>query len=316
MVRVKSMQAAGVIKKLPTAFWMILFITLFFSLVDPSYFRLSNFNSVLIQSIPLMILAFGQTLIILTQGTDLSLGAQVSFVTVFWMYLARAGVPMYLAGLLAIATVMVAGMINGIVVAKGKIQPFIATLGMQNILYSLSLLLTSGASIYYYHEIFIKISEGTLFGIRNIIWVLIIVFSFTWIVLRKTRFGTSITAIGGNAEALTLAGQNADRSLIKTYVFAAFLAGISGIITASRVESGQPVVAMGWEFDAVAASLLGGASLRKGKGGVVGTIFGVLLIQTLKNGLNILGIASIYHNAFIGSLVLLSIILDSIVQDN
>ena len=139
-------------------------------------------------------------------------------------------------------------------------------------------------------------------------------FILVWIVLRKTKFGTNIRGLGGNREALALAGISPVKNLIKTYAFAGFIAGIAGIITLCRVESGQPTVASGWEFQAVAATLLGGTSLREGKGGVTGTIFGVLLITIVKNGLNIIGIRSIYQNAIIGSIVLTAIIVDAIIR--
>lgn len=130
----------------------------------------------------------------------------------------------------------------------------------------------------------------------------------------EDTFGTNIHGLGGNKEALVLAGISPVKYLIKTYAFAGFIAGIAGIITLCRVESGQPIVATGWEFQAVAATLLGGSSLREGKGGVTGTIFGVLLIQIIKNGLNVIGVQSIMQNAIIGSIVLAAIIIDAVVR--
>jgi ribose transport system permease protein len=130
------------------------------------------------------------------------------------------------------------------------------------------------------------------------------------LLLYRTKFGTNIFALGGNAEALSLAGVSTGRSLIKTYAYAGLLAGICGIITACRVESAQPTVGAGWEFDAMAAVLLGGTSFIEGKGGLTGTIFGVLLIKILQNGMNLAGINALYQNALIGSVVLIAIIMD------
>lgn len=302
------------LKNIPPVAYMLIVIITVFSFMDPHYFSFSNFRNVLIQSTPLMILAFGQTCIVLTQGTDLSLGAQVSFVTVFTVFLAQRGIILEVAMIIAVLCTVLIGAINGTIVAKGNIPPFIATYGMQNIVNSISLLLTAGSSIYFSSFTYRIVTETTILMIPLMVWVAVVVFIIVWIVLKKTKFGTNIHGLGGNKEALVLAGISPVKCLIKIYAFAGFIAGIAGIITLCRVESGQPIVATGWEFQAVAATLLGGSSLREGKGGVTGTIFGVLLIQIIKNGLNVIGVQSIMQNAIIGSIVLAAIIIDAVVR--
>lgn len=302
------------LKNIPPVAYMLIVIITVFSFMDPHYFSFSNFRNVLIQSTSLMILAFGQTCIVLTQGTDLSLGAQVSFVTVFTVFLAQRGIILEVAMIIAVLCTVLIGAINGTIVAKGNIPPFIATYGMQNIVNSISLLLTAGSSIYFSSFTYRIVTETTILMIPLMVWVAVVVFIIVWIVLKKTKFGTNIHGLGGNKEALVLAGISPVKCLIKTYAFAGFIAGIAGIITLCRVESGQPIVATGWEFQAVAATLLGGSSLREGKGGVTGTIFGVLLIQIIKNGLNVIGVQSIMQNAIIGSIVLAAIIIDAVVR--
>ena len=302
------------LKNIPPVAYMLIVIITVFSCMYPPYFSFSNFRNVLIQSTPLMILAFGQTCIVLTQGTDLSLGAQVSFVTVFTVFLAQRGIILEVAMIIAVLCTVLIGVINGTIVAKGNIPPFIATYGMQNIVNSISLLLTAGSSIYFSSFTYRIVTETTILMIPLMVWVAVVVFIIVWIVLKKTKFGTNIHGLGGNKEALVLAGISPVKYLIKTYAFAGFIAGIAGIITLCRVESGQPIVATGWEFQAVAATLLGGSSLREGKGGVTGTIFGVLLIQIIKNGLNVIGVQSIMQNAIIGSIVLAAIIIDAVVR--
>ncbi len=302
------------LKRIPPVAYMLIVIIVVFSFLDPNYLSFSNFKNVLIQATPLMILAFGQTCIVLTQGTDLSLGAQVSFVTVFTVFLAQRGIILEVAMIISVLCTMLIGAINGIIVAKGNIPPFIATYGMQNIVNSISLLLTAGSSIYFSSFTYRIVTETTILFIPLMVWVAVIVFLIVWIVLKKTKFGTNIHGLGGNREALVLAGISPVKCLVKTYAFAGIIAGIAGIITLCRVESGQPIVANGWEFQAVAATLLGGTSLREGKGGVTGTILGVLLIQIIKNGLNVIGVQSIMQNAIIGSIVLAAIIIDAVVR--
>lgn len=295
---------------------MLLLMVVVFSFMSPNYLTVANFRNVLIQATPLMIVAFGQTCIVLTQGTDLSLGALVSFTTVFSAWLAnKAGIPIGIAIILAICVTTLLGVINGIVVAHGKVPPFIATYGMQNIANSLSLLLTSGASIYFYSPFYQFVTEKNIIGLPIMVWAAALVFLMVYIVLNRTKFGAYIHGIGGNREALELAGINVKRVHVATFAFAAFIAGIAGFITLCRVESGQPTVATGWEFQAVAASLLGGSSLREGKGNVTGTILGVLMIQMIKNGLNVSGVKAIMQNAIIGSVVLAAIIIDALIRN-
>ncbi|WP_312642493.1 ABC transporter permease [Hydrogenoanaerobacterium sp.] len=302
------------IKNLPPVVWMLLVLVTVFSITTPNYFALSNLRNILVQSVALMILAFAQTLIVLTQGTDLSLGAQVSLVTVLWVFLAKAGVNIYLSAVMAVAATVLVGVINGLLVAKGKIPPFIATFGMQNILGSISLLLTAGSSIYFSHYIFRFVTETVILFIPLPVWIAAAMFGLTWVLLYRTKFGINIFGLGGNQEALTLAGVNTVKCYVKTYAYAGFLAGICGLLTACRVESGQPIVGTGWEFEAVAATLLGGTSLREGKGGIAGTISGVLLLTVLRNGLNVSGVSAMYQNAIIGIIVLLAIVIDAMVR--
>jgi len=302
------------IKNVPPVVWIIILMVAMFSLSSPNYLEFKNLTNILVQSVPLMLVAFAQTLIVLTQGTDLSLGAQVSFVTVAWVFMLQMGIPALPAAIIAVASSVCVGAVNGLVVSKGKIPPFIATLGMQNILNSVSLLLTAGASIYFSHNIFIRVTETKILAIPLPVWIAAAMFILTWVLLYKTKLGANIFGLGGNPEALVLAGVNVVKTSVKIYAFAGFLTGISGLLTVCRLESGQPIVGAGWEFEAVAATLLGGTSLREGRGGVSGTIFGVLLITILKNGINVAGVPSLYQNAIIGLIILASIVIDATVR--
>ena len=162
--------------RIPPVLWMIIIMVAAFGTIQPSYLELSNLRNILIQSVPLFILALGQTLIVLTQGTDLSLGAQVSFTTVMWIWLANKGVSLWIGAPIVIIMTTLIGAINGTLVGKGKLMPFIATLGMQNILNSVSLLLTSGSSIYFDSDFFSRFSDGRVLFIPNPVFVAGIMF--------------------------------------------------------------------------------------------------------------------------------------------
>ncbi len=305
---------AAWLKGLPPGLWMLLLLVLIYGTLSSTFLTWPNITSVVRQAVPLMILAFGQTLIVLTQGTDLSLGMQASFVTVTWVTLATLGLNIYVAAALAVLSTVLIGSVNGLLVAKGKIPPFIATFGMQNIVMSASLLITGGASIYFYHPVFEFVMESRIWFLPTPVFIAALAFTLTWVLLYRTQFGTNIFGLGGNQEALSLAGVSITRAYVKTYAYVGFLAGVCGLVTACRVESGQPIVGMGWEFEAVAATLLGGTSLREGRGGVAGTILGVLLLAVLRNGLNHVGVSAIYQNAIIGTVVMLAIVTDALIR--
>lgn len=299
------------LRSIPPAVWMMLVLIIFFGSQVKNYFSVSNFVNILIQSMPLLIVACGQTLVVLIQGTDLSLGASVSMVTILWMVFLQKNIPMAIAILLAIACAVVGGILNGIIIAKGHLPPFIATLGMQNIMASIALVLSNGSSIYFDHPIYKIIGSGTFLFIPVSVCIGLLCFIGTWVLQKKTRTGAKIIALGGNQEAVSLSGASVIKNTIFVFAFAGLMAGIAGIVLGSRIQSGNPIAGNGFEFNSVAAVLLGGTSMREGRGSVAGTIFGVLLIQILKSGLNQMAVSSIYQSALIGGVVLAAIILDA-----
>ncbi len=304
------------IKKAPPAIWMVLLLLVVFGFTTNNFLTTENFINIAVQCAPLFVIACGQTMVVLIQGTDLSLGASLNMVTVVWVFLMRAQIPVLPATLIAILTAVIAGLINGVVVSKLKLPIFIATLGMANILNSIALTISNGASIYYPVEIHKLIAKSGFLGIPNIVWIAILCFVVTWILLNLTRFGSRVRSLGGNAEALRFAGFSIDKATIQVFTFTGLMAGIAGIMLSSRIESGNPIVGNGFEFNSVAAVLLGGTSMREGRGGIVGTIFGVLFVQILKNGLVMMNVSSIYQSAIIGFVVLFAIIIDAYIRRN
>lgn len=302
------------IRALPPVVYMLLVLLIGFRFASDRFLSLNNIGNILLQASPLMILAFGQTLVVLSQGTDLSVGAQISFVTVIWVVMARAGVPMVFAAVLAVCSACLIGALNGLIVAKGRIPPFIATFGMQSILSGAALLLSGDASVTHPSNLYIIVMESTLFGIRIPIYLTAGLFLLTWILLYRTRFGTNIFGLGGNPEALVLAGVNTTQIYIKVYLYAGLLAGIAGLLTACRIESGHPTVGIGMEFESIAATLLGGTSLREGKGSLKNTIYGVMLLAVIKNGLNLTGISAVYQSFVIGMIMLFALVIDALIR--
>lgn len=300
--------------QIPPAVWIIILLILFFGTQVEGFFSGSNLRTFLITASPLLVLSFGQTLVIMTQGTDLSVGSIISAVSVLWVLLMKSGLSTGSAMVISVLFGGVAGLINGFLVAKLKIPAFIATLGTQNIFASVALVLSDNTTIHISKNIFSDITYGSFLGIPFCVWIAIVCFLITLVILKRTRFGMKIVALGGNSEALNLAGSNVALNMILAFVFAGFMAGVSGILMACRIESGNPLAGDGYEFNSIAAVLLGGTSMRDGNGTVVGTIFGVFLIQIVKTGLNQIGLESIYQNALIGGVVLLAIIVDACIK--
>lgn len=310
----KEKKVRTFLRKCPPVVYMLIILIIFFSIREPNYFSAKNFRNVLIQCSPLMILGFAQTMVVLTGGTNLSLNAVVNIVTVLSVFMALNGVPLVLAMLISVIAAVGIGIFTGFLIAKGHMPAFIATYGVQNVFNALALTLTGGASIYYSSDLYHKVYGSSFLFIPFPVCVVIVMFIFTWLLLNKSRLGMQIRALGGNREALKLAGVNVVRSEVTVYAVAGLLGGIAGLLALCRVESGQPTVANGWEFQSVAAAILGGSSFKEGKGGVTGTIFGVLLIQIAQNGLNVIGVQAIYQSVLVGSIVLAAIIIDAFVR--
>lgn len=310
----QKLKLRAAVSRTPPALYMLLVLFIIFGTTVDSYFTFKNFSNVLNQSATLLVLACGQTLIVLMQGTDLSLGFMLSALSVSWIWLLNLGVPMWLSILLVLLLGGLCGLLNGVLVSKLHLPVFIVTLGTQNIFRSIALLISDSSTIYFSHPIFRTIGKGPFLGLTYTVWIALACFALTWFMLRRTTFGSRVTALGGNQEALTLAGSSVSANTIKAFVYCGFMAAVSGLLLTCRIESGNPLGGNGYEFNSVAAVLLGGTSMREGRGGVGGTILGVLLIQILKSGLNMMGISSIYQNALVGAVVLLAIILDAIVK--
>lgn len=303
-----------ILRRLPPAFYITILLMLVFGSLTENYFTFGNMEVILRQAAPLLVIACGQTVIVLTQGTDLSLGSIVSLVCVLWILLLNLGLPMALSVGICLLASLLCGLANGQIAGKLKIPVFITTLGTQNIFRSIALLLCGSLTIYHSDPIFRTVAKTGFLHITWSTWIALLMFALTAFLLRQTTFGLKIRALGGNEEALTVSGASVDRTRIAAFAYAGLMAGIGGLLICCRIESGNPNAGNGLEFSAVAAALLGGSSLREGRGGVEGTVFGVLLIQVLKSGLMQVGVSSIYQSAIIGGVVLLAIIFDMAVK--
>ena len=290
----------------------------FFATQTPRFLTINNFSFILQQSIVVSVLAIGQTLIILTSGIDLANGAVMSLGAVFMVHLAsRDGVNPFLAVGIGFAITAGIGFINGLLVTRLRLPAFIVTLGMLGIIYALTLIYTTETIPAHPDQIFlgdgIKVA-GTLITYGTIVMVLL--FVLMWFMLRETAFGRHIYAIGNNKEAVRLAGVSTDRLLIAVYSLAGLLYGVAALLLIARTEVGDPQtgVAGNFNLESITAVVLGGTSLFGGRGNVLGTLIGAVIIGVFRNGLLLMGIPSIYQLLITGILVIMAVSVDQLSQ--
>jgi ribose transport system permease protein len=285
-----------------------------FSALSPYFFTSENILNVSLQTSIIAIIAAGMTFVILTAGIDLSVGSVVAFTGVIATALLQLDLPfpaaLGIAVLAALGIGALSGAAAGVLITKLKITPFIVTLALMTIWRGAAFLFTDGRPIWDLPEQFSSIAGARVFGLPVPTIVMLAVFAAGYIVLTRTPFGRYVYAVGGNKEAARLAGIRTDRVILGVYVLCGFLAAVSGVLLASRLNSGQPNAGLMYELDVIAAVVVGGTSLVGGRGSIVGTFVGAMLIGVLRNGLNLLNVSSYLQMIFVGAVILLAVALD------
>ncbi|HEY0004519.1 MAG TPA: ABC transporter permease [Pyrinomonadaceae bacterium] len=268
-----------------------------------------NITNVLRQNSMLGLVALGMTFVILTGGIDLSVGSLLAVAGVIAANLAGRGT--LLAVLAAVGFTAALGMVNGLVIAKARIQPFITTLAMMIAARGLALVYTGEQSVRVERvsESFNWLGRGMIGPIPAPVLLLVLAFALAWVVLNYTRFGRHVYSVGDNEEAARLMGLNVSRVILCVYTLSGALAGLAGVILASRLGAGQPVAGTGWELDAIAAVVVGGTLLTGGQGGVGSTLVGVLLLGVIFNLFNLEGTISPWWQLVLRGLILLAVVI-------
>ena len=268
-----------------------------------------NISNVLRQNSMLGLVALGMTFVILTGGIDLSVGSFVAVAGVIAALLAGQGT--LFAVVAAISFTALLGLVNGVVIAKGRIQPFIATLAMMIAARGLALVYTGEQSVRAETATgsFSWLGRGAIGFLPVPVLILIIAYIIAALVLTHTRFGRHVYAVGDNEEAARLMGLNVSRVTIGVYTLSGALAGLAGVILASRLGTGQPVAGAGWELDAIAAVVVGGTLLTGGQGGVGSTLVGVLLLGVIFNLFNLEGTISPWWQLVLRGLILIAVVI-------
>ena len=287
-----------------------------FSQLSPYFFTAENILNVSLQLSITAIIAAGMTFVILTSGIDLSVGALVAFTGVIAASIAKLPIPIYFSLPLAVAGGLIAGAVSGafagVCVTRFAITPFIATLALMTIFRGAAYISTDGRPIWELPQQFGLLAGGRVAGIPVPTLIMGLVYVGAYLMLERTRFGRYVYAVGGNKEAARLAGINTNRILIGVYVICGVLTSLSGILLASRVNSGQPNAGLMYELDVIAAVVVGGTSLSGGRGTIVGTFLGAVLIGVLRNGLNLLDVNSYVQQVVVGFVILITVMMDQL----
>lgn len=284
------------------------------SCLSDNFFTLNNFFNILQQTSINAIIAVGMTLVILTAGIDLAVGSIFALAGALTASMISSDISPFIAISASLIISALLGAFSGVIIAKGKLQAFIATLVMMLILRGVTQVYTKGSPISTgtndNSEIFESIAFGRIFGIPVPILIMALVFIAAWYLLKYTRLGRYIYALGGNEAATRLSGINVDRVKIIVYALSGLLCALASTIEVSRLSSAQPTAGTGYEMDAIAAVVLGGTSMSGGRGKIFGTLIGALILGFLNNGLNMLGVDAYYQMIVKGVVILLAVLVD------
>ena len=301
-------------RRVPGIGYLLIVLLAVFSVFGAGFATAANALNIGVQSSVLLLLALPMTLVIMTEGLDLSMGAVLSLAGIVLATLLMNGRPLSVALAAAVGVGGAFGLANGLLVVSLGLPPFVATLGTLGIAQGLALVATGGQSVVGIGDALPALYESRLLGIPFSIVIALAAFAVFRFALRQTRWGAYVAAIGGNREALVLAGVSANRYHVGIYVLAGAMAGFAALLLTGRMNSGHPTAAIGMEFDAIAAVIVGGTSFERGKGSLGGTLVGVVTIGVLKTGLNVLEVASALQVASIGVLTIVALVIESFLQ--
>jgi ribose/xylose/arabinose/galactoside ABC-type transport system permease subunit len=308
----------------------LLLLFVYFSFASPHFAALSNFKNVAQQNAYLIIIAVGQTLIITGAGIDLSVGAVMAVSASIMAVLATQQISLlgmkvgplnvWVAILIGLGVGIIAGFVNGLIITKGRIPDFIATLGMMEVARGIALLVTGGLPIPshltatklkgYLPEAIIWMGGREIFGFPTGPLVAVVMVIIGWVLLSQTVLGRSIFAIGGNKEGARVSGLKVDRIKIATYVFMGIMAAVAGIVLTGRMNSANALMGTGVELNCIAAVVIGGTNLFGGEGTIIGSLIGAIIMGVLGNGLNLLNVSAFWQRVVMGIVIIVVVVFD------
>ena len=291
---------------------IVIVLMVILSFATKNFFTVNNMRNLVRQTSVNGIIALGMTFVIISGGIDLSVGSVVGVASIVVAKLLLAGTGIFPAIIIALLVCALLGTLNGLIIHYGKVPPFIATLGMMQAARGIVMLLSNARMIAGLPKSFTGFAQLVFFGFPSLFFVWFLVIVVTFVLTTKTVFGRSIFAYGSNIEAARLSGINTAKVTISVYAMSGLLSGIAGILMTSRLGNGIPTAGQGYEMDAIASAVVGGASLSGGSGTIIGTVLGALLISLIQNGGNLLGINAFILQIIVGVLIVASVWYDQI----
>jgi ribose transport system permease protein len=295
---------------LPFLTLVLLFVGL--AIASPHFLTQTNLSSVVRQTAVINLMALGMTLIIITSGIDLSVGAILAMAGFLGCKAMERGMPIPVGVLVGILTGLACGFVNGVLITRLKIAPFIVTLGTLGIIRGLTLVISNGLPVHQVPPEFSFLGEGNVLGVPFVLWILVACAVVVHVILEHTRLGRYAFAIGSNPDAAFYTGIPVNFHITAIYAIGGMLTGLAGMIEASRLMTGQPTAGQGYELQAIAAVVIGGGSLRGGEGSVLGTLIGAFIMGLLANGSDLLGISPYHQQAIIGAVIILAVSVDEL----
>ena len=287
---------------------------LLFAVLSPVFFQFSNIMNLLRQTSIAGIIALGMVFVIISGGIDLSVGSVLGFSGAITAMMVTNGIAIPVAIFVALFASAGIGLINGVLVYDGKVPPFIATMGMMALVRATLMLMTNARMISGLPDSFLAIARFSPFGVPLLGIVCIVLTLIAFFIAKKTVFGRNIYAYGSNPESARLSGINVRVTVYGTYMFSAVMCGIAGVLITSRLSNAAPTAGTGFELDAIAASVVGGASLSGGQGSVIGVFLGAIIMQTLRQGGTLLGINAHIMEIFIALVIITAVLLDQLLR--
>jgi ribose transport system permease protein len=288
----------------------LILISIVFAVQSDVFLTQPNLINILQQSSINACIALGMTLVIISGGIDLSVGPIAALSAVLGAAMLVAGVPIPLAIAGALATGVACGFVNGALIAWGGLQPFIVTLGGLSLYRALALIYTGGQPIFGLPDGFRALTNGNLAGIPNPVIIVAVLAFAAWVILNKTPLGEYFMAIGGNPEAARIAGVPVTLTKLAAYMISGLMAAVAAMVLIGRLGAAEPTLGTLWELDAIAAAAIGGASLMGGRGSIVGTLIGCIILGTLRNGLTLLNVQAFYQLLATGVIIIVAMLID------
>lgn len=288
----------------------LVLISLVFATLSPTFLTQANILNILQQSSINACIALGMTLVIISGGIDLSVGPVAALSGVLGAAMLVAGVPVPLAIAAALAVGVACGLVSGALIAYGGLQPFIVTLGGLSLFRALALIYTGGQPIFGLPDGFRAFTNGSFASVPNPVIIVAILAILAWVILNKSPLGEYFMAVGGNPEAARIAGVPVTLTKLAAYMISGLMASVAAMVLIGRLGAAEPTLGTLWELDAIAASAIGGASLMGGRGSILGTLIGCIILGTLRNGLTLLNVQAFYQLLATGIIIIVAMLID------